>query len=172
MVDFPRPLEPSDTIDRAGELCPSVARLPHRELRLPTVPGECTVGWGSLRCTHCRGSGTGEPPPAVPRHVLERARGRECRVVRALRADAGRALRPIRPAVGHVSRPPVHAGQAACSRVSWAAASRPRAVCADRARFCPRSKFKLKIPFLVFYLVSTKFKLQKIVSKYPELQKL
>jgi hypothetical protein len=44
----PPPLS-SGAVDRAGEFCPSVARLPHFELGLSTVPGKCTVGWGSLQ---------------------------------------------------------------------------------------------------------------------------
>jgi hypothetical protein len=99
MVDFRQPLEPSDAIDRAGELPSSVACLPHRELGLPTVSGECTVGWGSMRCTPCRGSGTGEPPPAVPRRVL--------------RARLGSRV-PHRARTTHRSGPRPAAGQAGC----------------------------------------------------------
>jgi hypothetical protein len=48
-----------------------------------------------------------------------------------------------------------------------------RALCA-RAElgFGPEAIFKLKIPFLFFYSVSTDFKLQKFISKSSELQKL
>jgi hypothetical protein len=38
--------------------------------------------------------------------------------------------------------------------------------------FGPESVQKLKIPFLFFIRFQTEFKLQKFVSKYPELQKL
>jgi hypothetical protein len=70
VVDFHRPPEPSDAIDCVGEFRPSVARLPHYELGLSIMSSECTVGWESLQCTPCEGLATGEPPPAVPQHVL------------------------------------------------------------------------------------------------------
>jgi hypothetical protein len=53
----------------------------------------------------------------------------------------------------------------ACSAL-WLGHGRPSSVSAQK----PFKK--LKIPFLFFIWFQTKFKLQKIVSKYPELQKL
>jgi hypothetical protein len=44
VVDYPRPPEPSGTVDHADEFCPSVTRLPRFELGLPTMSDECTVG--------------------------------------------------------------------------------------------------------------------------------
>jgi hypothetical protein len=58
----PSPPSSIGAVDRAGEICPSVARLPRCELGLLTVSGECGVGWGSLRCTPCQGLTVGEPP--------------------------------------------------------------------------------------------------------------
>jgi hypothetical protein len=49
----PSPPLSFDAITRTGELCPSIARLPRCELGLSIMSGECTMGWGSLRCTPC-----------------------------------------------------------------------------------------------------------------------
>jgi hypothetical protein len=81
----PSPPLSSGAVDRAGEFCPSVTRLPRCKLGLSIMSGECTVGWQSLRYTSCRGLAPGEPPRAVLRHALE--------AKRTLRADAGCVLR-------------------------------------------------------------------------------
>jgi hypothetical protein len=49
-IEGPTPSPPLsfDTVDRVGDFRPSVARLPHCELGLSTVSGECVVGWGSF----------------------------------------------------------------------------------------------------------------------------
>jgi hypothetical protein len=57
----PSPPLNSGVVDRAGEFCPSIARRPHCELGLSIMLGECTMGWGSLRCTPCCGLAASEP---------------------------------------------------------------------------------------------------------------
>jgi hypothetical protein len=58
------------------------------------------------------------------------------------------------------------------SRVSQAAAGQARTVREGRARFWPRSRLKIKNSFSIFIQFQTEFKIQKFVSKYPELQNL
>jgi hypothetical protein len=99
-------------IDRAGEFHPSVARPPRCELELSIVSGKCAVGWGSLRCTVCRGLAAGEP-------------------TRAVRADAGRVLRPATSVVGHVA-PAYSAPWLGCSRPSARYAHGPSSVSAQK----------------------------------------
>jgi hypothetical protein len=83
----------------------------------------------------------------------------------APRTDTGRVLQSARPIVGHVAQ--------ACS-VLWLGRGRPSAHCAHGPSSVSAQELfkKLKIPFSFFIRFQGEFKLQKIVSKYPELQKL
>jgi hypothetical protein len=152
---------------------PSIVRLPRFELELSTMPDRFVVHLGCSRCRPCCGSCRSHSPcrrghsacAFCRRLTLCALQSVSERCTRAgLAASwatrAGRQSAPGRP------REPGQAFQCC----GWAAAGRACTVYVGRARFRPRSRLKLKIPFLFFIRVLTKFKLQKCVSKYPKLQ--
>jgi hypothetical protein len=104
------------------------------------------VGWAACALEHRVGA---VPGPTSLAHGLRKQAANPC--------QAGRTLR----------RP----GQALWC-CGWAAAGRVHTTCAGWAQFRPGSRFRFKISFSILYSVSTEFKLQKFMSKYPELQKL
>jgi hypothetical protein len=95
----PSPPLSSGAVDRAGEFRPSVARLPRCELGLSIVSGEYTVGWGSLRCTSCRGLAAGEPC-----HGTRSERAASCGRPSRLWAALPRPVRPYGRAVAGRAR--------------------------------------------------------------------
>jgi hypothetical protein len=83
--------------------------------------------------------------------------------VRALHADTGRILRPAKSVVGYAAQ---------AYSALWLGRGRPSARCAHGpSSVLTQKPFKnLKNSFSIFIQFQTKFKLQKLVSKYPELQ--
>jgi hypothetical protein len=118
VVDFPRPPEPSDTVDCAGEFCPFVAPFltaswgsQSCQASAPWAGKACSVHlakvWSPVsHCQSCHGTRS------------ERPRVRARRAVHTLHLDAGCVLRPV---VGRTAQ--------ACS-VLWLGRSRPSARCA------------------------------------------
>jgi hypothetical protein len=160
----PRCLVCTSTVSASGKPSPLHSPL---DSDTPSVPSHLTPPFSP-----CALGAHGEDL-AVDRPVAARCRSRyggsrctyhrlssEPRVLQSIM----RALCPglLHWLVARASRLPIHVGQdARC--VSWAA---------GWAQFRPGSRFQFKISFSILYSVSIEFKLQKFISKYPELQKL
>jgi hypothetical protein len=131
--------------------------------------------FGCSRRRPCCGSSHSRSLPVAPRWKPVRAPPAVGQAVHApeRRAGAAPGLASLAHGPHKQAADPRRASRAlrkpgrALRRYGRAAAGRAHTACAGWARFWPGSHFQFKISFSILYSVSTEFKLQKCISKYP-----